>query len=523
MSELQGTSRHAIETPGKVAVIDGDRRATYAELERRATALGRALDARGAGADGRVAVMLPNSLETIECMAAAARCHAAYAPVNWHLRAEELGYILRDSGAQVLVTHPDLRETAEAALEGTATQVLFAGAGGSYEAAIAEAGPEPEPFPDPWASHTWVIYTSGTTGRPKGVIHEHLASGGTAMSQQYLVDLWGYRPDDVHITSGPLYHTGPAGYASTTLFSGGTVVVLPWFDARGVDGPRGAPPGDDDVHGAGALHPHPRGARGRADPLRPLVAAPRHPRRRAVPPGRQAPDHGGHAGHGVLGAVRRLGGRGHPHLTAGVAGPTGLGRPAVAGHPGAHPAPRDPGAAGARPHGRDLDGPAVGQPLPLPRRRRKTAAAWAAGAFTVGDMGHVDDDGYLYVTDRLADMVIRGGANIYPREIEEVLYQHPAVVDCAVFGIPDERDGEHVKAVVELRPTPGRARPPRRWRRTASSTWRPTRSRRRGTSSTSSPATPTARSSSASSATRPGRARRRRSDPAADRRAYISR
>jgi long-chain acyl-CoA synthetase len=83
----------------------------------------------------------------------------------------------------------------------------------------------------------------------------------------------------------------------------------------------------------------------------------------------------------------------------------------------------------------------------------KTASAWAAGdAFTVGDMGHIDEDGYLYVTDRLADMVIRGGANIYPREIEEVLHQHPAVVDCAVFGIPDDRDGEHVKAVVELRP-----------------------------------------------------------------------
>src|SRR4051812_1026927 len=140
MSDALGTARHAIETPHQLAVVDGDRTRTYGELERRATALGRALDARGAGADGRVAVMLPNSLETIECMAAAARCHAAYAPVNWHLRAEELGYILRDSGAQVLVTHPDLRETAEAALEGTSTQVLYTGEGGSYEAAITAVG-----------------------------------------------------------------------------------------------------------------------------------------------------------------------------------------------------------------------------------------------------------------------------------------------------------------------------------------------------------------------------------------------
>jgi long-chain acyl-CoA synthetase len=81
----------------------------------------------------------------------------------------------------------------------------------------------------------------------------------------------------------------------------------------------------------------------------------------------------------------------------------------------------------------------------------KTDSAWRDGAFTVGDVGHLDDDGFLYLTDRLSDMVIRAGVNVYPREIEEVLHRHDAVVDCAVFGIPDERDGEHLKAVVETR------------------------------------------------------------------------
>jgi long-chain acyl-CoA synthetase len=83
----------------------------------------------------------------------------------------------------------------------------------------------------------------------------------------------------------------------------------------------------------------------------------------------------------------------------------------------------------------------------------KTAQAWRDGAFTVGDIGYLDDDGYLYLTDRASDMVIRRGVNIYPREIEDVLYLHPAVVDCAVFGVPDERDGESLKAVIELRAT----------------------------------------------------------------------
>ena len=81
----------------------------------------------------------------------------------------------------------------------------------------------------------------------------------------------------------------------------------------------------------------------------------------------------------------------------------------------------------------------------------KTEQAWRDGAFTVGDIGYVDDDGYLFLTDRASDMVIRGGVNVYPREIEEVLFAHPAVVDCAVFGIPDARYGEQLKAVVETR------------------------------------------------------------------------
>jgi acyl-CoA synthetase (AMP-forming)/AMP-acid ligase II len=81
----------------------------------------------------------------------------------------------------------------------------------------------------------------------------------------------------------------------------------------------------------------------------------------------------------------------------------------------------------------------------------KTDAAWREGAFTVGDVGYLDADGYLYLTDRAVDMVIRGGVNIYPREVEDVLYAHPAVVDCAVFGVPDDRLGEQLLAVVELR------------------------------------------------------------------------
>jgi long-chain acyl-CoA synthetase len=110
------------------------------------------------------------------------------------------------------------------------------------------------------------------------------------------------------------------------------------------------------------------------------------------------------------------------------------GRPKPAGEPGiVYIAP----AGGARFHYHDDDD--------------KTAEAWRDDAFTVGDIGYLDPDGYLYLTDRASDMVLRGGVNVYPREIEEVLYTHPAVVDCAVFGVPDERFGEALRAVVEVR------------------------------------------------------------------------
>jgi long-chain acyl-CoA synthetase len=133
----------------------------------------------------------------------------------------------------------------------------------------------------------------------------------------------------------------------------------------------------------------------------------------------------------------------------------------------------------------------------------KTSQAWRDDAFTVGDIGYLDDDGYLFITDRASDMVLWGGVNIAPREVEEALYAHDGVVDCAVFGIPDERSGERLKAMVELRPgtdvtveasSPSCA--------IASPT---TRSPRSGSWSASCPATPPARSASASCATPTGR------------------
>ncbi|HEV3227764.1 MAG TPA: AMP-binding protein, partial [Acidimicrobiales bacterium] len=225
-----GMAAHARATPDKVAmVLEGTAR-TYGELGDRAARLATALHRRGLPSDGTgaVAAMLPNGFEFFEVAAGACRGRARFLPVNWHLKSDELAWILADSGAQVLVAHPSLREFVDAAVaQAPGCSVLLVG--DEYESTIAAASPLPQ---DGWRAPAFIFYTSGTTGRPKGVVHGGLNPDTMAMAQQGLVALWGFRADDVHLLAGPAYHAGPGGYSFTTLFSGGSVAILPSWDAR---------------------------------------------------------------------------------------------------------------------------------------------------------------------------------------------------------------------------------------------------------------------------------------------------
>jgi long-chain acyl-CoA synthetase len=445
---VRGISTWASVEPDRPAFFSGDRVVTYAELDDRTTRAASVLADRGVGPGDRVAIMLPNSVEFFEVWAAASKLQASIVPVNWHLKTDELAYLLADSAARALVAHVDLAEHVEPAVAANpGCAVLVVGDG--YEAEVA-AVPAAQPAIELVGLGPPVFYTSGTTGRPKGVVHSTVVDAATAGRMiEGQIALWGWTSDDVYILSGPAYHAGPGGWTMAALYVGAPTVVLATFDARAwlrlVDRHRVTCSFVVPAHFIRILEvPVEERARFDLSSLRILVHAgapcPISVKRRIIDalPCEIAELYGASEG----GATRismaewleRPGSVGTPWPGVEVRILDGDGRPVPTGETGLVYV-RPPGGAGFRYH----DDP------------EKTGAAWREDAFTVGDVGHLDADGYLYLTDRASDMVIRGGVNVYPREIEEVLYQHPAVVDCAVFGVPDERLGEQLHAVVEAR------------------------------------------------------------------------
>jgi long-chain acyl-CoA synthetase len=432
-----------------VVAADGSRTSTYGELDQRSTRLARVLDAAGLQPGDRLAVMLPNSFELIEALAASAKLGVAVVSLNWHLSADEVGWILDDSGAGALVTSAALRGQVPPLVRERNLPVLWVG--DDYAERLADASDEAWPYrwPSPWP----VIYTSGTSGRPKGVVHGAVAEPEQMeLVQDNLRALWGYTADDVHLVAGPLYHAGPFGYANLTLVCGGTVVLLEAWDAQeflaAVERHRVTTTFLTPAHLIRLLEV-PEADRAGFD-----VSSLRHIIHGGAPCPRPVKER-------ILDwlphtEVWELYGASEGGATR-VSGSDWLVRPGTVGlpWPGVEIRIVDPDSGDALAPGEDgliYVRPARGS-FEYHNDPDKTAGAWRDGAFTVGDIGHLDADGWLFLTDRHGDLIIRSGVNIYPRAIEDVLHQHPAVVDCAVFGVPHERDGEQPRAVVELRGT----------------------------------------------------------------------
>ncbi|MBV8983704.1 MAG: AMP-binding protein [Acidimicrobiia bacterium] len=421
----------------KPALILGERAESFAELDDRANRLAAVLEGMGADLGRPVAAVLPNGIEFFEAAMAAGKLGVPFLPINWHLKADELAYIVDDADVSVVVS--------SAQVEGRPTLVV----GDDYERAI--SGGDPAVRGVDGTVPSLVFYTSGTTARPKGVVHGSFTGEAIRKGMEGQAALWRWTADEVHLLCGPSYHAGPCGWAFTALYMTATTLIMPAWDAREwlklVDRHRVTRAFMVPAHFIRLLEvPEEERAQYDLSSLRMIVhgAAPC-----PVPIKRRMIEWLGPLGceiHELYGGSE--GGATKIGPEEWLAKPGSVGKPwpgvevRVVDEDGNRLPPGEPGLVYITPMSGGFE---------YRNDPEKTEAAWRDGAFTIGEIGYLDDDGYLFITDRASDMVLWGGVNIAPREVEEVLYDHPAVIDCAVFGVPDERSGERLKAMVEAR------------------------------------------------------------------------
>jgi long-chain acyl-CoA synthetase len=455
--ESVGLAHHARSSPDKPALIMGEARQSYAELHARVNRLARALRRAGVGVGDAVAAALHNGFEWYELLNAVGVLGAQLVPIGYRLKGPEIAYMLADSRAKVLLAAPDLaaeidRAIAEHDWPSDALWVVGTDRpwrGRAFEAVLAAEPPDALADGFVGGGFNTMIYTSGTTGRPKGIERPVDPAKGH-LSLLGIANLWGFTADDVHLVAGPLYHTGPSSYGQVHLLIGATVVLLPHYDAaaalRLIERHRVSTSFMVPTHFSRMLLLD-AAERARYDlssmrlVMHSAAPCPAHVKRGIMgvfPPGTVTEFYGAsEAGFAKITAeewLRKPGsvGRAWPGHEIRILDEAGRALP--------------PGEIGLiYVHGPRLDFRYRGA-------EDKTRQAFRDGCFTAGDLGYLDEDGYLFIADRRTDLIITGGANVYPAEVESVILQHPKVADAAVVGLPDAEMGKSVLAVVELRP-----------------------------------------------------------------------
>jgi len=445
---------HARIWPDKPAVIMGGsgRVQTYRSLDEHSNQLARLLHDRGLRTGDGFAVCMENHPAYLEIAWAGQRSGLYYTAASSRLTAGELAYILTDSGAQAVVTSMAKVAEVEEALAGCApipTRLLVDGRREGWEDYEEVIGTFPATELEGMTEGNDLLYSSGTTGRPKGVKWPLVSAPvGTPTALLMLTQgLYGFDPDVVYLSPAPLYHAAPLRFCLCVHRAGGTAVVMEHFDPEQflalieryrVTHTQVVPTMFVRLL---KLAPEVR-ARYDVSSLRTVVhaAAPC-----PVPVKQQMMDwwgpviheyYAGTEGNGFV-ACNPEDWLAHP----GTVGRALQGTVHIVGEDGEELAAGEPGTV-------YFEG---GGKFEYHNDEEKTRGAYdERGWSTLGDVGYLDDEGYLYLTDRKAFMIISGGVNIYPQEAENVLVTHPKVLDVAVFGVPNADFGEEVKAVVQL-------------------------------------------------------------------------
>ena len=448
----------------KGLIISGERKRTREELFARASRLSTGFDDLGIGPGDSVALMLRNVFPFFEVTVAVGRLGGHAVPINWHFLADETEHILRDSAAKAIVVHADLLPQIEAAIPENvkvlvvATPPEIVGAYGvsdssarvpdgrtDYESWLSSfEGWSGEPRSSPGA----MLYTSGTTGKPKGVRRKPPRPEQMQLGRKIGQQVYGFGPEARGVITGPMYHIAPNTFALAVALLGDRLVLQPRFDPRELLQMI-------EEHDITTLNivptmfvrllELPKDERERYD-LSSLTHAVTNAAPCAPEVKRKMIEWWGP----VLGEI-------YGGTEAGIA--TACSSEEWLAHPGTV--------------GRAVEGSVIkildedGKELPTGEigeifvgsginseftyhgREAERAEIEKQGLITLGDVGYVDEDGFLFLCDRKRDMVISGGVNIYPAEIEGALIGVEGVADCAVFGIPDAEFGESLLAVVE--------------------------------------------------------------------------
>jgi long-chain acyl-CoA synthetase len=436
---------------------------TYAELERRTNRLAHFFRRQGLRRLDHYAIFMENNDRYIECCGAGERSGLYCTAVNSYLGADELAYILGNSRSKVLITSRaklDVAREALAASPGVACRLVVDGRDdeeGFQTLDAALEGLPATPIDDEWLG-TPMLYSSGTTGRPKGILRPlpEVRPWQPLPLFDFLTALWRYREGMVYLSPAPLYHSAPQAAVSLTIRAGGTAIIMEHFDPEAYL----------------ALIERYRVTHSQLVPtmFSRLLKLPEDIRRRydlsslevaihaaapcPIPIKEEMIAWWGPIIHEYYGATEGLG------FTAcdsaewlahkGTVGRVALGEVHILDEAMNPAAKGEPGTIWFR----------TATPFEYFDDEAGTLGARSPdGAMsTVGDVGYLDDDGFLHLTDRRTFMIISGGVNIYPQECENLLITHPGVADAAVFGVPNDDLGEEVKAVVQ--PMPGVARGP---------------------------------------------------------------